>query len=259
MFVFITDPHLNFLFAPAIEAYGKQINSENPTAVLISGDIAEYESFDAALYLLVKEIKCPVYFVLGNHDYYGGFYEQTQNKASKIKFSTYLTPKTFIELSPDIALIGHDGWYDGRNGNYWKSNVEIYDFSAIKDLKPLNKNQLLNKFQLWADNAAVCLVDKLDKAFKAGYKQVICLTHVPPCKEAGWHNGKHQDDNWAPFFSNAVVGPALVEVAKNYPNQQLMILVGHCHSKGYYRASPNVEIITGEAEYRRAQYVRLEL
>jgi 3',5'-cyclic-AMP phosphodiesterase len=259
MIIWISDPHLNFLHASAITTYGKQIAAENPEAVLISGDIAEYENFDAALFLLVKKLKCPTYFVLGNHDIYGGFHEQAQNKARKIKFSKYLTHQSFIELTPKIALIGNDGWYDGRNGNYMDSRVDILDFTAIKDLKFLSKIQRLELFQKWTDDAAVELRETLDKALKAGYDEVFCITHVPPCKEAGWHNGKLQNDEWAPFFSNAVVGPSLVEVAKNYPDQHVTILAGHTHSSGYHKPSFNVEIFTGAAEYRETSYVKIPI
>ena len=66
----ITDPHLNF----AIDRYRTflydSVHDAQPDAVLISGDIAESRELEGELVELAATFGKPLYFVLGNHDYY---------------------------------------------------------------------------------------------------------------------------------------------------------------------------------------------
>lgn len=257
MIIWITDPHLNFVKPAQIKEFGQQIAEENPSAVLISGDIGEFKNFNYCLYILTEQYSAPTYFVLGNHDCYGGSKVEAYVKGCTIDFATYLTCKGVIELNKNLALIGHDGWYDGRNGDYFGSRVEINDNELISDLKSISPQERLVKIQEWTDVAADKLEKDLFKALSAGYAEIYCLTHVPPCREAGWHNGELQNSQWAPFFSNAVVAARLVKVARNFPEQHVICFTGHTHSKGFCRCSHNVEVYSGAAKYYSPSFVKI--
>ncbi len=78
---------------------------------------------------------------------------------------------------------------------------------------------------------------------------MVLLTHIPPLREACWHDGKISDDDWAPFFTCRAVGDAILEIMADHPRQQLTVLCGHTHGAGVAHPLPNVEILTGGAKY----------
>ena len=69
--VWLTDIHLNFIGHDRIEAFCRDICAVRPNAILISGDIGEAANVDGYLQRLEASLQMPIYFVLGNHDYYG--------------------------------------------------------------------------------------------------------------------------------------------------------------------------------------------
>ncbi len=66
----ITDIHLNFINLTARQKFYQEIIGSECDGVLLSGDIAEAPSIKDILQELSDFIEKPVYFVLGNHDYY---------------------------------------------------------------------------------------------------------------------------------------------------------------------------------------------
>jgi len=68
--IWLTDIHLNFLWPELrMDFYRKTIDTSGDKT-LISGDIAEATSISTILKKMAEAIKKPIYFVLGNHDYY---------------------------------------------------------------------------------------------------------------------------------------------------------------------------------------------
>ena len=70
--VWITDPHLDFVTDDQARAFCARTNSVSPDAVVVTGDIATATTIGPALDLLGDSLEAPLYFVLGNHDFYGG-------------------------------------------------------------------------------------------------------------------------------------------------------------------------------------------
>jgi predicted MPP superfamily phosphohydrolase len=71
----ITDVHLNFLEKDErIDFYHTLIATDND-GVMISGDMAEAASIEPILKEMANATQKPIYFVLGNHDYYRGGYK----------------------------------------------------------------------------------------------------------------------------------------------------------------------------------------
>ena len=56
--------------------------------------------------------------------------------------------------------------------------------------------------------------------------------HVPPFREACWHQGRISDDLWRPPFSCKAVGEALVEAMEAHPGREMTVLCGHTHGAG---------------------------
>jgi Icc protein len=68
----LTDIHLDFLSPQKVKAFCRNIVEHNPEAVLIGGDIGDARTIKVYLRILEDELCRPIYFVLGNHDYYRG-------------------------------------------------------------------------------------------------------------------------------------------------------------------------------------------
>jgi hypothetical protein len=81
------------------------------------------------------------------------------------------------------------------------------------------------------------------------FEHVLFLTHVPPFRDACWHEGKISDDEWLPYFTCKAAGDALVEVMRARPDRTMTVLCGHTHSPGNAQILPNLKVRTGGATY----------
>jgi hypothetical protein len=68
----LTDLHLNFLRPPAVAAFLSSLAEVEADAFLLGGDVGEAEDVDFYLDSLDSVLARPIYFVLGNHDFYRG-------------------------------------------------------------------------------------------------------------------------------------------------------------------------------------------
>ena len=124
--VWLTDIHVNFLTRQQVVDLMEMVERTQPAAVLIGGDIGEADTVERTLEMLALTWKCPVYFVLGNHDFYGGSISRVRQRmtdlAARMQNLTYLSQtQDVIPLTPRVGLIGHDGWADARVGDYMRS------------------------------------------------------------------------------------------------------------------------------------------
>lgn len=250
--VWATDIHLNFLNAEGRDVFFSSIRDHQPDAVFVTGDIAEAPSLTHLLDDMRQAIQVPLYFVLGNHDFYYGSISQVR---SRLKHwcqvqpgLTYLSTSGVVELTPTTVLVGHDGWGDGGYGNYHLSPVRLSDQELIAEFQDLDREAVLGKLHALGDEAAWYLRERLDEAL-ASYRQVICLTHVPPFKEACWYQGKMGNDDWLPYFACQAVGGVLLRVSRERPDCHITVLCGHTHHAGTVQLRPNLRVITGAAEY----------
>lgn len=252
----LTDIHLNFLDEYARKNFYNEIVSTQCDAVLISGDIAEAPSLVALLEEMASQIKKPIYFILGNHDYYRGQINEIRSAITTLTKTHeqlfWLSVSGIQKLNNNTILLGQDGWADGRLGDYRNSPVSLNDSRMIADLfqaKIMGKSQLLEKMQQLADFDAKRLCADLEQAIKPQPNKIIILTHVPPFKEACMHEGKASDDYWLPYFSSKIIGDVLLRTAKENPCIKFLVLCGHTHSEANYHPLDNLTIKIGKAEY----------
>src|SRR5690606_22768183 len=127
----LTDIHLNFLSPGQIAEFLNLVAGHEPDALLITGDIGEAPSVAPLLEQIDDAIQKPIYFVLGNHDFYGGSIETVRTAAAMLVQRRpnlrYLTAMEAVELTPEVGLIGDDGWADARLGDYERSYVMMND------------------------------------------------------------------------------------------------------------------------------------
>lgn len=254
----LSDLHLDFLDERKRRRFADQVTAQAADAVVISGDIADGWSVIPMLTLLATRIERPVYFVLGNHDFYHRGIDAVRTEVRAAVRGTslvYLPDADVVQLGPDLALVGHDGWADGRNGEYAGSTFRPNDFVHIHDFQVFaggygREAQRLHLMQHLADEAAAHFAGALPPAAAAN-AQVIAVTHVPPFAGASHYRGRPSDPEMLPFYSNRCVGEVMREVMARHPTCQLTVLAGHTHAATRFTAAPNVQVRTAAATYGR--------
>ena len=248
----LSDIHLNFLEAEALGSFLSGLSSKPADGWIISGDIGEATNIIKYLDLLAEASHVPVYFVLGNHDFYRGSLGGTTGAVKEFVKTcqglTWLTAAGVQQLGPGVALVGDDGWGDGRLGRPHETTVMLNDFVLIEELRGLGRNQLVEKLNRLGDESAARLRPKLRTAARDN-RQVIVATHVPPFGEAAWHEGRLSTADWVPWFACRATGDVLLECADEFPDVEFLVVCGHTHGAGEYRPRANLEVLTAGAEY----------
>jgi predicted phosphohydrolase len=252
----LTDIHLNFLASGSRKKFYQSVAEKNSDAILITGDIAEARDVCKLLTEFSAHVDIPIYFVLGNHDYYHGGVISVREKiidlcagGSKLH---WLGKPEIITLTDNSILIGHDGWADARYGDFDHSPINLNDSRLITELfkaRLLNKSMLKSEMQRLADADAAVIGQTLNNAIKLNHKKVIIATHVPPFPESAWHKSEPCDKDWQPYFSSKATGDVIAVVAKKYPEIEFLVLCGHTHTRSAAKLFNNLEIRTGGAEY----------
>ncbi len=254
-YTWITDPHIDHLESDGFAILVDMIKADRSNGVILTGDISCAATCILLLKRLHREIKIPIYFVLGNHDFHGSWIDTVGKAASMLKEQNsdlrYLTTLTSpIELAPGVGLIGHDGWYDAGYGDFENSNVQMEDQKHIKDFVQLTKMGLGTKLNELGAEAAEHLQKQLELAL-CSYDQVILAMHMPPFREACLYEGKVANDFNLPFYCCKAVGDVILEIMANAPKKQLLVLCGHTHHKAEYQPLPNVKVRVGTVRYKR--------
>jgi Icc-related predicted phosphoesterase len=248
----ITDIHLDLIEPEDRSHFYADLQRENLDLLLVGGDIGLANSVAQFLSEIAAAVEIPVYFVLGNHDYYGGSIadvrKQIREHCALHPWLRWLPETGIVELTPEIALVGHDCWADGRLGDGIRSEVMLTDYFAIDDLCDLSKEQRFAKLNALGDEAAEFLEPQVRQALELR-REVLVLTHVPPFREACWHEGKTSRDEHLPHFGCKAVGDRLLTIMLENPSKQMTVLCGHTHGGGFAQILPNLSVRTGAADY----------
>jgi Icc protein len=247
-----TDIHFEFASVDQIVAFCQTVIATAPDGLLITGDIGQAQSVERYLRALDKALPMPVYFVLGNHDFYNGSIADVRAAIAELVASSkhlhWMTNTGVIQVGEETGLVGHDGWADGRCGDYASSRVLLNDYRLIRELSGLSPPARLAVLNTLGDEAAAHFRRVLPEAL-ARFPSVVALTHVPPFAEASWYQGRISDPEWLPHFCSRAVGEAFLEVADAHPDRELLVLCGHTHGGAGVQVRPNLRVVVGAAEY----------
>jgi predicted phosphodiesterase len=248
----VTDIHLNFLQPPRLEAFYSTLANAPADALLLSGDIGEAPDVTLFLEALAIRFGRPIYFVLGNHDFYHGSIAGVRARVEALCGASpglvWLPRAGVVPLTAETGLLGHDGWGDGRLGDYWASQVQLNDFYLIEELSSIDCRERLARLEALGDEAAAHFQAALPHALEQ-FPSLMVVTHVPPFREACWYAGRISDDHWLPFFACKAVGDALAQAMRARPDRRMTVLCGHTHETGQTQILPNLLVLTGGAQY----------
>jgi predicted phosphohydrolase len=255
-----TDTHLDFCSKEEQLQFCHALNESDSEVIGITGDISTGNEIIETLKFLLENQSKPIWFVLGNHDYYHSSItqvrEQVRDISRKHKRLVWLENSKPILLSKQVALLGHSGWGDAKNGAFQETPIRLTDHRLIKELSNIDRLTLQKKLHLLGEEAAAHLSKGLNGLSK-DCKTVWVLTHVPPFPEAAWHGDKSGHWDWIPDFTCQSVGNLLLEQAELYPEREFRVLCGHGHSAGEVWMRKNLYVRTGEAEYHKPKIVDL--
>lgn len=208
----------------------QQVIDAGASGVWLSGDMFEEHRARVVLLELVKAVGVPTYFVLGNRDYY---HSSVREMHARMRYALrrdkrlhWLTHESGRMLTEECALVGVDGWADGRLGSKFEGLAIQEDRHRIHDLYcnyMSGKPSLVAKMQAMADQDAVRLERQLLNVFAHhSPKQVFVLSHIPPMLE-GVCCG---DFDLLPFCASLALGRVLVKVASAQPEACFKVLCG---------------------------------
>ena len=253
----LTDIHLNFLDAPARQDFYDRVAQAGGDGLIISGDIGEAPSLEPLLKEMQQAWDQPIYFVLGNHDFYKSDVSTVRDAMRELTVSQsglHWLPQTGpVLITDDVVLLGQDGWADARYGDYDHSWMAMNDSRLIEDLhraRVQGTHSLKTAMQQLADEDAHKLDSDIQQAL-ADYhpSQVIVATHVPPFKEACFHRGQSTGDDVIPFYTSKATGDVLLKAASNNPHTVFYVICGHTHGQAFYQPINNLRVNVGGVTY----------
>lgn len=254
----ITDIHLNFLEQDSRKLFYQSLLDSDASGFLLSGDIADATTVSSILVEMAEYVRQPIYFVLGNHDYYHGSVTSVRREIMDLcrnySLLHWLSEGNGIQTSSGCAIVGADCWADGRYGNYASSRVVLNDSTAIEELyqaSVLGRRQLLDSMQKLADADAAQLKRNLDSVVGSSPERVVIVVHVPPFRENCTYQGKISSDDFLPFFSSKATGEIILKMARQYSKVDFQVVCGHTHSSSLYQPLQNLTVKSGAAEYHK--------
>lgn len=251
-FVWFTDTHLNFALPWATHNLVRHLRAVNPAGIMLTGDVSNGSHLESCLGRLASSLSCPIYFVLGNHDYHGRTFASVHGDLRRLG-ATYsnlhwMTDRGVVALNDEVGLIGTEGWYDARLGDpswlrYTTDWFRTFDFLALPNMR-VRIDAFRSLAQSSADLLEPRLVEALDK-----FKTVYVLTHFPPWAEATRAVGTFMEKFWLPYNTNVVMGQMIERVMSGRNKRHAVVLAGHTHTRCWIRVSRNIECRVNKAKY----------
>jgi len=260
MLIWMSDIHLNFLDENGRTEFYETVKNADGDKILITGDIAESHNVFIFLCNMAVHTGKSIYYVLGNHDYYGSSVKDVRKLARATKTVHWLPKfRNGVMVDEHTVLVGQDGWGDGRYGDFDHSRLTMSDWLYISELKAgymNSREKLLKALQKIADLDAQNMAKAAYRACqRPNVTKVILASHVPPFEEACLYAGQKSTPSGLPFFASKIFGHYIMPIVENHPEIDFLWLCGHTHSGVTIERRDNFTVRVAEAQY---YYPRIE-
>lgn len=260
-FLWASDVHLDHVSAKARAALAQQLRAADGAVLILTGDVSFASRLIADLEFLADAAARPLYLVLGNHDHYGASVAgvrdaviELNNRRGDIQ---WLPPAGVVQLDEVTALIGVDGWADGRHGDPLDTPLILNDDRLIGEIAAQSgRSAKLAIKRVLADADAARLTVLLERAVAAVHT-IIVATHVPPFIEALPTTGRLAHPHWLPLLVSGATGTVLRQFAARHPDKTFTVLCGHTHAATDVMVMPNLRCRVMGARYGEPKVVAL--
>jgi Icc protein len=242
-----TDTHFDNFSSEDQDAFIEQCQQACLDSLVLTGDISVANRLLKDLERLQSALSIPLFFVCGNHDFYGSSIKSVRNELESIKSNHslyYLTHESYVQLGKEVALVGHDTWYDGRYGNYMDSTIDFPDHHSIEEFINISKKDRFRLIKELADQATTHLEKQLPLLVKK-FEKIVIAIHCPPFKESSLYENQVVNEERGPYFVAKGLGDYLLDFTSQHPKNKFLILCGHSHHECNVQISKNLNILTG--------------
>lgn len=270
-----TDVHLDHLKSEKeFHDFTSELIKSNPSRIIITGDISTAKNIVYHMSAIEKATQRPIYFVLGNHDFFEGSIIGVRKQMRElVNVSSYLKYMSdpdlpYVGLTETTALVGHDGWYDLQHGHNMTLRFLMNDWRLISEYagtmimmrnsQKIDRDKIVDISRKLAHEGASHVQNGIKHASKH-FKNIIVMTHVPPFAESSRHLGRPSDPEAAGVFTSKIMGDVLLSAAQTYPHINFTVLAGHTHDPFNDLITPNLRCIVGAAEYEHPRVELLEI
>lgn len=260
-FSWITDIHLNFMDEHRIRAFADTLKTADSDFVLLTGDISESHLLETHLRLLDAIVSKPIYFVLGNHDFWRSsvarIHERLPKLMNELTFARWMTTSGVVSLGDRTCVIGHEGWYDCQYGDWQGSEFIMADWRAMEDYKGSKTKE---DIVVRSRNIAQIALNHFGKVIPQAvmnHDRIIVLTHFPPFEETYVYQGQVGNPHTQPYFTNKSLGDMLLKASEAYPNKQFIVFAGHTHGRVSKQVRHNLVVHVGGAEYNMPEIQKI--
>lgn len=233
--LWLSDIHLDLTSEERKTRFLAKLKAMPYDRVVITGDISNGRQLAGHLDELAEACAPrPVYFCLGNHDYYESTFAAVKHEVelvcSRHENLNYLGNGEIIPIGRDTALVGHGGWSDGRAGWGKRTIIESRDHHAIGDFQHLSRDAAFDRMYQLGQESAGYFRRVLPYALRC-FPSVIIASHFPPFTWAA-HQSHGTQCGWThlPHYCNLSAGSAILGIARSHPRQRITLMCGHTHN-----------------------------
>lgn len=258
-----SDLHLDHASPAAVERLHLDLHRARGTPLVITGDISTAPRLVTDLQQLADAADAPIWIVLGNHDHYHGAVGSVRDAVLALAEThpriRWLPPAGVVPLDAATALVGVDGWADGRHGDPLTTPLVLNDDRLITEIadQPDRLTKLAVKRAL-ADADADRLRTLLGRAADVA-STIVVASHVPPFVEALPESGRLSRVEWHPLLVSGATGRVLREFASGHPEHTVQVLAGHSHAARDVQLLPNLRCRVAAARYGAPGVQRLTI
>ncbi len=249
--LWLTDTHLDCAASPTRQAFYEKLRLATYDAAVITGDISTSRTLARHLGELAQACAPrKIYFLLGNHDFYGGSFAEVDRVAEaccrKHSNLQHLGYGERVRLSTTAVLIGHRGWADGRAYGGRRTSHRFPDQDGIRDLRYRSTYPAFRKMEQLGRESGAYFRRLLPHAL-ASCRHVLIATHFPPFAKAVRFDERPCEPSKLPHYVNASAGAVILRVGEHFPRTKITVLCGHAHNGNTVRIADNLEVRVGEA------------